>query len=70
MTASHRLVSGAAPQVGLRVFTTDWVWGTITRVAEGSACGTYCEAWHEVVLDGQSRSKIYNCDRLTTRRPS
>lgn len=66
----HRLVSGEKPVVGLRVFTNDWVWGTITKVAEGSVCGTYCEAWHEVALDGRDGTKIYNCDRLTTRKPT
>lgn len=66
---THRLnTTHEAPEVGLRVFTNDWVWGTITKVSDEGQCGTYCEAWHEVRLDsGASRS--YNCDRLTTREP-
>lgn len=74
---THRIVSGEEPSVGLRVFTNDWVWGTIIKVGDSSKmgperdhCGTYCEAWHEVRLDGRDGVKIYNCDRLTTRRPS
>lgn len=65
----HKIVSGEAPTVGLRVFTNDWTWGTITMVRNDEGCGTYCNAWHEVRLDSGS-SKIYNCDRLTTRKPS
>jgi hypothetical protein len=66
---THKISSGEKPTVGLRVFTNDWRWGTITKVASGSKCGTYCEAWHSVQLDGESGSRTYNCDRLTTREP-
>lgn len=64
----HRIVSGETPKVGMRVFTNDWEWGTITEVADGDTCGTYCEAWHTVKLDS-GKEKIYNCDRLTTKEP-
>lgn len=66
--AAHRITSGEAPALGLRVFTNDWEWGTVTAVREGGKCGTYCEAWHTVRLDS-GVTKIYNCDRLTTRKP-
>lgn len=72
----HRITSGETPTVGLRVFTNDWVWGTIVKVDDDETyrqkkCGTYCEAWHTVHLDGRpaGSSTIYNCDRLTTRKP-
>lgn len=67
----HRIVSGEEPMVGLRVFTNDWTWGTITQLdlrGMGEECGTYCQAWHDVQLDN-GNVKIYNCDRLTTKRP-
>lgn len=66
--SAHHIVSGEAPVVGLRVFTNDWEWGVITVQAVGKDCGTYCTAWHHVRLDSGA-TKVYNCDRLTTRRP-
>lgn len=71
----HRIVSGEEPTVGMRVFTNDWAWGTIVKVADpirfdgmDIVCGTYCDCWHTVENDNGS-TKIYNCDRLTTRKP-
>jgi hypothetical protein len=63
----HRLVSGEAPRAGLRVMNNDMKWGTIVKVATDAGCGYYCNAWHEVIVDGHTRSDIFNCDRLTTR---
>ena len=65
----HRLVSGEAPRVGLRVINNDLQWGTITKVATDEGCGYYCKAWHEVLVDGKEagRPSIFNCDRLATR---
>jgi hypothetical protein len=72
---NHKIVSGEAPTVGLRVFTNDWEWGTIEKVGSSLAydgtpkvCGTYCQSWHEVRLDS-GRYTSYNCDRLTTKEP-
>jgi hypothetical protein len=87
-TNHHKIVSGETPEVGLRVFTNDWAWGTIVEVGPTTntryagngedigievpnACGPYCESWHKVRRDGQDAGQytIYNCDRLTTRKP-
>lgn len=78
----HKLNCGTTPTEGLRVFTNDWSWGTIIQVADSNhfagtdrdRCGTYCEAWHTVRIDADAKycagqTKIYNCDRLTTREP-
>lgn len=64
----HNITSGEEPTLGLRVFTNDWEWGTIVVVSTYGECGTYCEAWHDVELDSGS-VKMYNCDRLATRKP-
>jgi hypothetical protein len=67
----HRVVSGETPRVGLRVMNNDLKWGTIVKVSTAEGCGYYCNAWHEVSVDGDgdgiSRTSIFNCDRLTTR---
>lgn len=71
----HRIVSGEEPVVGLEVITNNLDRGTITRVAEGSVCGWYCEAWHEVTLHTSYRGEplsgttSMNCDRLSTKMP-
>lgn len=77
----HHIVSGEIPAVGLRVFTNDWAWGTITEVArpidfigDPIPCGVYCGCWHTVRIDDDAeycagQTKSYNCDRLTTRPP-
>lgn len=65
-TTMHRLVSGEAPRVGLRVLNNDLQWGTIVKVATDAGCGYYCNAWHDVDVDGGGRSG-FNCERLTTR---
>ncbi len=63
----HRLVSGETPREGLRVMNNDLKWGTIVTVATDAGCGYYCNAWHEVRVDGdEGRTSIFNCDRLTT----
>jgi hypothetical protein len=62
----HRLVSGEAPRVGLRVINNDLKWGTIIKVATDGGCGFYCNAWHDVLVDEDRRSG-FNCDRLSTR---
>jgi hypothetical protein len=62
----HRLVSGEAPRVGLRVMNNDLKWGTIVKVATDQGCGFYCNAWHEVLVD-DDRKSIFNCDRLSTK---
>lgn len=64
--STHRLVSGEAPRVGLRVLNNDLRWGTIVTVSTTGKCGFYCEAWHDVRVDGESRNSGFNCDRLTT----
>lgn len=81
----HRIVSGETPEVGLRVLTNDYKWGSIVQLGHGLynsltgqydgpetvPCGWYCEAWHHIHLDGtpDGTSTIYNCDRLTTQQP-
>jgi hypothetical protein len=72
---SHRLVSGERPEVGMRVFTNDWTWGTIVELDEANMgkdnCGWYCEAWARVDYEDGSRSRVMlNCERMTTRKPS
>lgn len=72
--ADHKIVSGETPTVGLRVFTNDWVWGTIVKVGRDEykdECGTYCTTWHTVQRDDrpQGQTTDYNCDRLTTKKP-
>jgi hypothetical protein len=80
--SKHKIVSGEEPTVGLRVFTNDYPWGTITTVGrlvgyDGKTpveCGVYCGAWHTVQIDANAeycagQTKTYNCDRLTTREP-
>lgn len=71
----HHLVSGEEPSVGLEVITNNLDRGRIVRVAEGSKCGWYCEAWHDVELHTSYRGEPLsgvtqmNCDRLTTQMP-
>jgi hypothetical protein len=67
----HKIVSGETPEVGLRVMSNEYKWGTITKVddPEGhKTCGWYCEAWHEVRYDDGGGGS-FNCDRLTTKEP-
>lgn len=72
MDTTHKITSGETPAVGLRVFTNDWEWGTIVTVGDArpfrDECGTYCARWHDVKLDS-GPTRMYNCDRLTTRKP-
>jgi hypothetical protein len=66
---SHRLVSGEKPEVGLKVWTNEYKQGEITKLGiESGDCGWYCPQWHEVTYPDGSQ-KIFNCDRLTTRKP-
>lgn len=72
----HKLNCGTTPTEGLRVFTNDYIWGTILvdNSAASPICGTYCEAWHDVLIDADAPRRaghtvMYNCDRLTTRMP-
>lgn len=65
--------NGVTIVVGLRVFTNDWAWGTVTAPpAEWDEPG-----WWEVVLDknpkyynGGGQRKTYNGERMTTVEPN
>lgn len=67
-TEMHKIVSGETPEVGLRVLTNEYKWGTIVKVAESDTCGIYCTAWHRIEYE-DGGGQIMNCDRLTTRPP-
>lgn len=59
----HRIVSGQAPVVGLRVLDYDRDPGVIIEVSTREGCGWYCNAWHTVRKD-RGGTTIMNCERL------
>ena len=66
MSGIDKTANGVTIEVGLRVFTNDWVWGTVVAPPkEWDEAG-----WWDVALDGRSgHPKSYNGDRMSTREP-
>lgn len=65
MTDTSKTSNGVTITIGLRVFTNDWLWGTVVEApAEWDERG-----WWTVELDNHGRRKTYNGDRMTTVRP-
>ncbi|MFE3589422.1 hypothetical protein ACFQ7W_05580 [Streptomyces niveus] len=57
----------------LRVFTTDWEWGTVgaeqfVRGGQLDPGGLYFDGWFQVTLD-TGWTTTYNGERLSTRKP-
>jgi hypothetical protein len=70
----YKTADGVLITPGLRVFTNDWEWGTVTerqfeRGGMSDPGGEYFDGWFEVQLDGRTGYKIYNGERMTTREP-
>lgn len=70
---------GVEVKVGLRVFTNDWVWGTVIQVCGDKSPISHSyhtdmrrDCWHDVKMDANeySASGLYNCERMTTRPPA
>jgi hypothetical protein len=62
--------NGVTIELGLRVFTNDWAWGSV--VGEPSE---YNPEWWSVKLDDDAaycagQTKTYDGDRMTTRAPA
>jgi hypothetical protein len=75
----HIIVGGKPVEIGLRVFTNDWVWGTVadtphnqreleTPHAPASPHSETCQGWFDVDLDSEVR-RTYDCSRMATRQP-
>lgn len=67
----YKTANGVTIEVGLRVFTNDWSWGTV--VAAPAEWDT--DGWWKVTIDSDAKycagqTKTYNGERLTTRAPA
>lgn len=71
MTDITRTSDGVKIEIGLRVFTNDWSWGTVTEPPrEWDDRG-----WWRVQIDADAKycagqTKTYNGERMTTRAPA
>jgi hypothetical protein len=68
-----RTSDGVEITAGLRVFTNDWVWGTVSarqfeRGGMTDPGGQYFDGWYDVELD-TGRTALLNGERMTTREP-
>ena len=75
----HKIVGGKEVQIGMRVFTNDWQWGTILDTPNNVVSlgmpheplnenADTCQAWFDVELDSGTR-RAYDCTRMATRKP-
>ncbi|MFJ6183743.1 hypothetical protein [Streptomyces sp. NPDC092295] len=69
----HKTSDGVEIVAGLRVFTTDWEWGTVDaeQFERGGLLdpgGAHFDGWFGVTLDS-GWSTIFNGERLMTRKP-
>ena len=72
--ATYKTSDGKVITAGLRVFTTDWRWGTVTaeqfdNPADTAPGGKYFTGWFNVELDDNGGKRLYNGERMTTKRP-
>jgi hypothetical protein len=69
----YKTDNGVEITPNLRVFTTDWAWGTVLpeQFTRGGMCdpgGQYFSGWFRVRLE-DGRENIYNGERMSTRKP-
>lgn len=68
-------VSGVKIEPGLRVFTNDWVWGTVLHPADDYLPEAERDGWWMVKIDAYApycagHTKSYNGERMTTMEPA